>query len=249
MFKKLITITICLLGAMILACGCNITTGGLGAGVRGEGEMVSRDFTVGDFTVIDISGISCIVSFSQNQNSLVTIEMQDNLFDYLDVSVRDGVLFINSNHNFDTSTANRPRVYISAPTLSGLNFEGAIDARNWDPIYAQRFVINGVGAGNISLSLEVTLLEINTEGGINLGLSGNANTVNIFSEGAVNIEAFDLYIATASIELIGAGNVDISVADTLDVIIEGIGRIQYRGEPLLTQRVSGIGWVRSANSH
>ena len=224
-----------LIGVMFLLGGCI----GMG-GVRGTGEMTSRDFEVEDFSALDISG-GYEVTWRQSDNVSVTVEMQENLFDFLRVSVRGDTLRVDSTRNFRTSSGNTPRVYIYTPYLEMVSFSGAIDASDWDTIEGESFSIDGSGAGDISISLDVETLEIDLSGAGDFTLTGSAHTTNINVSGAAEISADDLQTSSTNINLSGAGTVDIAVSDHLSVDISGAGHVRYTGNPTIDQSISGAG--------
>ena len=230
--------------ALVLSGCMTVQIGGIGGdGVRGAGDVVSQSFQTGNFTAVDIRGVYRVF-YRQSGEPSVTVEMQENLFEYLQVSVNDGTLLIDSDRDFNTTDANRPRVYIYAPQLTGATFSLAVSASEWDTIYAQSFFINAEGAANINIPLEVETLDINASGAVNLQLSGNAENASINVEGAVNVSANNLQTRNASIVLTGAGNVDIACSDTLDVVLDGVGRVRYTGDPVVNQSIFGLGTVR-----
>jgi len=230
--KSLIGILV-LIGVVILLSGCI-------GGVRGSGSMVSRDFEVDDFSALDIGG-SYHVTWRQGDSVSVTVEMQENLFDYLRVSVRGDTLNIDSTRSFNTSSSNRPRVYIYTPYIEMVNFSGAVSADSWDTIYGESFSLNGSGAVEVNMTLEVETLDIDLSGAGDITLAGSADTVDINASGAADITADNLQTSEVSIDLSGAGSVDIAVSDYLSVDLSGAGRVRYTGDPTIEQSISGAG--------
>ncbi|MCL2401162.1 MAG: DUF2807 domain-containing protein [Oscillospiraceae bacterium] len=121
--KKIVT-AILIAGALLLLGGCalsprininipavddlvNIQTG-IG-GVRGTGAMVSHTIETEDFRAIDIN-VPLSVIYRNDQSQSVTLEIQENLFEYMQVSVRNGTLFVDSSRAFNVSASNTPRL-------------------------------------------------------------------------------------------------------------------------------------------
>ena len=224
-----------LVGVVLLLSGC------INA-VRGSGSMESRDFDVEDFNALNIGG-SYEVTWRQGDDIAVTVEMQENLFDFLRVSVQGDTLYIDSSRNFNTSRGNRPQIYIYTPYLEMVSFSGAVSANNWDRIVGESFSISGSGAAEVELELEVETLDIDLSGAGDINLSGSAYSADISASGAADISADDLQTSEATIGLSGAGSVDIAVADHLSVNLSGAGRVRYTGNPTVEQSVSGAGRV------
>lgn len=59
-----------------------------------------------------------------------------------------------------------------------------------------------------------------------------------------NIHAFDLDSNFVHVEVSGAGNADLRVSDTLDATVSGSASINYIGEPIISQSVSGVANIK-----
>jgi len=244
--KKMIVICI-FLGLTVLLSGCLVIPfdgGGINANaVQGTGERVSRDFTVADFTGIDITG-AYVVVYRQSNTNAVTVDMQENLFDYLEVYVRNGVLRINSERPFRTNRNNTPRIYIDAPYLENITFNAAINTENWDAIYTRRLNVSVSGAANAVIPMNVEELDVRIAGAADFELIGVATSATLSISGAGDIDAVNLQTQNTTITIAGAGNADIAVSDTLDVTIAGTGRVRYVGNPQVNRSIAGVGSVQ-----
>jgi len=245
--KKLALACVLLL-TLVLSTGCVITTfggGGFGANaVQGSGPMVSRDFNIPDFTGLNISGGYTVVYRHANTASVI-VSMQENLFDYLNVDVRNGVLHIDSDRNFRTSSGNTPRLYVYAPMIDSVTVAGAITASDWDTINAPSFYMNVGGAVTATIDMNVEELDITVAGAATLYLSGTATEATVSIAGASNLNGEGLQTRNAVISVAGTGNAELAVSDNLNVSISGVGNVWYIGSPNVTQTVAGMGRVRS----
>jgi len=240
--KKLLFAGVIAVAAALGLSSC-VNIGGVNS-VRGRGSLVSRDFNVGSFTTINISGGYEVV-FTESNDTRVTVNMQENLFDYLNVNVSGSNLAIDSSRSFNTGRNNTPRIYIYAPTLHGMTIDGAVSTINWSTVRTDDFFIDASGAANVNLDLEVNSLTINAAGAANLNLSGRAVTSDISSAGAVNVSAFNLETERTIITVSGAGSAHVHASYTLEATINGVGSIRYTGNPEVTRNVFGLGTIRA----
>ncbi|MCL2566442.1 MAG: DUF2807 domain-containing protein [Defluviitaleaceae bacterium] len=244
--KKFMILT-ALLVSTLLFTSCDVNIGGTGnvslGTVAGSGEMVLRDFAPGDFNAIEISG-SFSVSFTEDSAAALTVNMQENLFEHLEVDVRSNTLHVRSTRTFNTTPSNRPHISIYAPALSAISFAGAVDTVDWDHITGQSFTIDAAGAANVELSLNVENLEISIAGASDVKLTGTADTADISIAGASSVSALELFTRDAAVSIAGAGNVDIAVSEHLDASIAGAGRIRYLGDPAVSRSIAGVGTIR-----
>ncbi|MCL1990942.1 MAG: DUF2807 domain-containing protein [Defluviitaleaceae bacterium] len=241
--KRLLGFTV-VLGMMALLVGCtadfsNVRLFNLG-NISGSGAVVSHDFDVENFNALDISG-NYLITWRQSDEVSVTVSMQENLFEFLEVSVQSETLVIDAMRTFNIGHANRPRIDITSPYLEMIRTSGAVYISDWDSINAQHFSIHAAGAANITLSLAVDSFEAHLAGAGDLTLSGNATEVNMTLAGAGNIEATHLQTNQADIVLTGAGNIDVAVSDYLTVNLTGAGRVRYTGNPTIERNILGAG--------
>jgi len=219
MKKKLVVYSLLLTGIATVLSGCSFNINP--QGVRGSGEIESRDFDVENYTAVNISGVYEVV-WQESETASVTIEMYENLFEFLEVSVQGDTLHIDSSRAINVRNNDvLPRLYLYSPSLEAVSFYGALTAENWDTVHAQNFSLNVSGAASADLDLNVEMLDVNLSGAGDLDLTGN--------------------IETAHLVVSGAGNIDIDVINYLNVNLSGVGRVRYGGNPTITRNISGIG--------
>ena len=226
MSKKIFALVAMALVTLLLA-GCNINLGG--DSVRGVGEVVSRHRDVEQFNALSIEG-NYVVVYRHAEESAITIVMQENLFEYFQVSVRGGTLYVDSSRNFNTTNANRPRIYVYTPYLEAANFRGAVSTTGWDVINTEQFSINTEGAVGITMQLEVEYLNVAVAGAGSLTLSGSSDIINITGEGAFNISAGDLRINGGRVNVYGVANVTLSTLENVEVSRTGLARVRSASE-------------------
>ena len=259
MAKKIfIFIAVCALvvGVALPLSGC--------VSVQGTGEM--RPHTVElsrSFNAINVSG-SFVVHFEYSETESVRFEMQDNIFELVRVNVRDNTLRVDSRRSFTTSTENRPRMYVTAPSLTSARFSGSTRAEGWDKIIEESFELRTSGSSNVNIAVEVKEFAINTSGSsritaamevdeldlrasgsANFTLSGTATELNVRISGSARVEGLLLQTYDTTLSLSGSARVYIAVENTLDVRVSGSARVRYSGRPYITQRISGSGSVQS----
>ena len=205
--------------------GCTINIGDGGVNITGTGDMVSREIDVADFNAISVSGAFNVI-YRQSQDTALTVVMQSNLFDHLETDVRGGVLQIGTRRSFTTIIENRPRLYIYAPYLAGVNFFGAVSASGWDTVEGPDFTIDASGAVSMNINLDVHSLDVNVSGAGNLTLSGAAVVIHVNGSGAFNLYAGGLAISGGRVDLSGVGSVYLSSLENIDVNVSGLGRVR-----------------------
>jgi hypothetical protein len=75
-------------------------------------------------------------------------------------------------------------------------------------------------------------------------LWGNAETADYSLSASGKIDALELLVADAKASITGSGKIYVYATETLDVTITSSGSLLYRGNPIITTRITGSGSVR-----
>ena len=106
--------------------------------------------------------------------------------------------------------------------------------------------ITGEGVGNIEMDFQTEDLdaELNLVG--KMTLKGKASKVAIKNEGIGNIDASQLIAQDMEVISSGIGKMDVHCEGDLSMIVEGIGKVTYSGNPnVIKKEISGIGKVEA----
>jgi len=207
-------------------------------------NAITKTLDVENFSALKIRG-PYVVVYKKGQKASVTAEMHEKHIEYLQVSVKGNVLYVDYTKQFVSMSGfgDFPKLYITSPNLEEASFEGAVKTTDWDTINADNFSLHAEGAVSISMHLVVVNLTIKAEGAAKFDLSGNASDVDITLEGAVKVNAKDLLTKRSKIHLEGAGSAKIACSEHLDVHLEGIGFVKYYGSPAVNKVIEGLGRV------
>jgi len=228
---------------ILLASGCNSRNN-----IQASDYIIYATFQKNSFTAINIGGFWDVV-FRQAESHSVAIEMSDNLFEYLNIEVQNGVLHATLNTRrgvgIEFGNAGNPLITVYSPYISELNLSGFSNAIGWDTITAQNFTLNASGFVNININLDVETLNMDASGSSTIQLSGYTNVADITLSGFGTISAFNLQTQDARVIASGSSNINIAVSEYLNATAEGFSNVQYRGNPIVTQRTTGASNVRA----
>jgi hypothetical protein len=102
------------------------------------------------------------------------------------------------------------------------------------------------GAGEVILTgLEVGLIDVDLPGAGRIALSGKTDRLNVSMKGAGSFDGPQLESREARVILRGVGKATVWATAQLDATVEGIGAIDYYGNPTVRQNVSGLGKVNA----
>lgn len=183
--KKLFVI----LAAMALLSSCMNIRIGNGKVVNCNGPVVEKEmegFT--DFTGVTMNG-AIDLYFSQSNTYSVTVKANEEVYEYLDYKVEDGVLILGTKDNVNVR-AKEYKVTLTLPALSKIHVNGAAD------VYQE-------GA---YCSTEPINIHVNGAGDLNLKEKLQVPSVTIRVNGAGDIRITDMDVNELSINVNGAGD-------------------------------------------
>ncbi len=188
-------------------------------GIEGSGDLETRDFDLKDFDEISVGGAFDIeIRFSESQEVAVTID--DNLWDNLELEVKNGRLIIDWDKNCQPD--NDCRLELRVSSLKAMSIHGAADVE-----------IDDFDGDSFDFELS---------GAAELEMNGRVDDLDIQVSGAGEIDTRDLKAQHVKVRISGAGNANISVSESLDAKVSGVGNIHYWGDPEKKRTsVSGLG--------
>jgi len=237
--KKLRNLSTLLFALVIFLTSCNVL------GERGNGNVIKQERKVSAFDAIEVSG-AFDVYLSLGTAQSVFIEADENLLPLIRTVVIGNTLKIDNNKPIHNSKS--MKVYITVTDLKRVELSGAVDLHSQNKLTLNELAVEISGATDATLDLAVQKLAVSSSGGSNLKLSGMANRVDLDVSGAVDIRAFELLAEIVSIDISGAGEVEINVTKELTSDISGAATVRYKGNPAkVDSEISGAGSIKKAD--
>jgi len=201
----------------LLVAGCHH---GMRAQIKGSGNRKVEKRNITAFTSISTEGAFSIEITCQKDVGL-EVEGDDNVLALVTTEVSNNMLRLRSSKNYSSDEPVKFR--ISVPNLERLIVEGAgqIDLKN----------------------LNNDKLKIDAEGAPAISVSGKTKLIDIDTSGAGKIDTHNLHAARAVVDSKGVAQIDLDVADELDVTISGASSVYYKGDPKVNKTINGPGKV------
>lgn len=232
---------VCLLLA-ILAAGC-LPIGPLGPAVTGSGRLATREMDLTGFSRIEASSAFAL-DVTQADATSVSITADDNLFDYLDVSVAGDTLRLRLRPgSYQRVTL---RAQIALPTLRSLQLSGASLASLSGLRSREDLALALSGASSLRGEVEAGSLQIEASGASRVELSGAANDLQLDLSGASTARLAGLPVDDADVFLSGASSAQLNASGRLNADLSGASHLEYAGSPTLGRmQTSGGSTIRS----
>jgi hypothetical protein len=207
-----------------------------------EDNWEYKDLQVGEFTAVRLDG-SFKVYLVQGEQSSIRVKASNNVvFDNIKVRNYNGELEIKLNQSiFEYS---RVSLYITFKTLNQLDIEGGVNLKTNGYIDLNDFAVSIEGGANVELKLKAKTVEFRGAGGFILEMSGVADLLDLAIDGAGHVSANELKTDNVKFKVRGFGTGNVYATKLLNVKLEGVGMVRYKGEPKVTQYIDGLGSVK-----
>lgn len=232
-----------IISALIITTGCAVITG--------SGDVITREFDYGDFSRIEV-GYAFNAEISRADSYLIKISLDDNLFDYLDISKSGDTLRITMEAG-NIYSKTQQRAVITLPDLERLELSGASKANVEGFTSSHNLEIKISGASQVDISdvisgnayLEIsgasqiegtfTMKDVvfDVSGASLVTLEGSADDMSLEASGASVINLSDLPLNNAWFDLSGASQVTVNAGGQLSGDLSGASLLEYLGNPTI----------------
>ena len=245
---KSITCVLLLCILLFSAAGCNPLTQKF---VTGSGNTEAREFSLTGFTGIQ-AAVGFVVQASKSSSYRVQLTADDNLWEYLDVSVSGGTLHLQSKPGVNILNAHLQAV-VTLPSLKNLDFSGAASGnlKDFNSTDSLRVKISGAGmitmdnvkfgsttfdisgAGELSGTAATSDIKFTVSGAGRVTLSGSGTQAAIEASGASRLSLGQFDVQTLTVTLSGASEAHVNAHSISRANISGASFLYYADSPTL----------------
>ena len=202
------------LSVAALTGGCDV------AGIRGDGNVVTSQRSIGPFSELRTSG-GVRVEWRSGAPAL-SVTTDQNLMQYLEIK--------NVGNRLEIRTRDRVRpthgikIVLSSPSLAGAKLTGAADL--------------------IAHSVSGSSFSVQSTGAADITVDGTVDQLLADLTGASELRAKGLQAKIVEISTTGAADAWVTASEKLRVAITGAGDVTYSGNPAtIEKRVTGAGSI------
>ncbi len=235
MKNKLIILSLILSAAAVMHSSCKRLRC-----IEGNDIIISEERSVNPFHGLVVIG-DFEVEIIYDTIQEVEISADENLLAYIDTRVVGKNLIIepNTDRCLRSRSGIRVTVYTDVLREAELDGPGIIICYDW---YADYLRLKLKGSGDI-IFINADVLDIrayNYASGI-IEIEGLADEATFVVDGSGDIRAFRLPVYECYAEITGPGNINCTVIDYLDAVIDGSGFIYLKGNPIIRSSIRGTG--------
>jgi len=194
--------------------GCHLT------GIRGNGDIITENRRVEDFTSVDAEG-AFDIEWTPGRPSC-TIRTDENLLRHVETTMNGRKLQLEWHGQLHPTHGMKVR--ISSASMTAARLTGAVRL-SATRLSGKGFYLEGTGATRVTAD-------------------GTVNELLATMSGASKLDAESLQTRIAELSISGAGKAQVSASEILKVAISGAGKVTYSGNPSVEKHVSGAGTIR-----
>ena len=212
------------------------------ANSSGFDDDIIKTYEVSKFSRIYLNGGYKVI-LEQSETPSLKIKADEEAFKYIDVNTNDETLRLEiERKRFDFEYI---ELYIGVPHLTELNIEGGIKLETSGYLDLANFKLVVEGGAKIEMGMKVDELLVIGEGGVSMNFRGVAEKMVARISGAGYLNADELKAKSVEVEIEGVGGGSVYATEHLKTIIEGVGKVKYKGNPIVVKEVEGLGLVSS----
>jgi hypothetical protein len=186
-------------------------------------NVTSEARDVSGFNEVELKGVGNL-SLEQTGSESLTVEAEEDVLPKIRTEVENKRLIISPERNTSINT-NKPINYkLTVKDLNTLEVSGSGNVEAKD-INTDELAVTIGGAGDVEIR-------------------GSADSQEVEISGSGEYRAGDLESKEATIDVRGSGLATVNVSDELEAEVNGSGSVEYIGDPMVQQEVSGAGEVR-----
>lgn len=219
--KFFIVLSTIMLSIMVMATGCSEVTG--------SGKLVKENYDYSGFTTLE-AGHGFNIVIEKASLFSVTITMDDNITEYLDIdqtgetlkiTLKGGSAFINTTLE----------AKITMPEIAGINLSGGAKTEVTGFNSSNDFSVTLSGGSELKGDITSGDIGFGISDGSKVTLHGSGKNLMARSIGASKLMMEDFPVNDADINIDGGGSATLNISGKLDTVLTGGSRFLYIGEP------------------
>lgn len=241
----------------------------MGKAIKGNGNIVTREFQIGHFDEIELS-LPATVNYTTGDRYSCTVKVDENIFEYLDICTSEGDLELKKAKRYRSVNLHATKFVIEvvSPMLKGIDIAGSGDVNVLSSMVGEKMSVEIAGSGDVNFKESVEFREFDAEiagsGDVKVMKHSDFQKCEVEIAGSGDVILNDANVLYADIEIAGSGDVTLKgvvrkakvetagsgdvilgeVMERIDYGIVGSGDIYYGGTPTVKGSKVGSGNIR-----
>lgn len=212
--------------------------------ISGNGNVITKNIETENYDAIQVEG-SMDVELVNGTEGNIEITAEENIIDYIVITVKDNTLIIDTKDGVGFSTSKGIKVKVPFEELSRVTLNGSGDIETSGTIHSDNFKVELEGSGDITLDLNTRSSEVSLDGSGDITLTGKTYNLVCVLDGSGDIDTQSLKAQNVTATLDGSGDIGVYAGKSISATLDGSGDITYEGNPdKVNVSESGSGDIR-----
>lgn len=219
---------------LVTIASCRFTTG--------SGNIITETRSVGSFRGISVGG-SFDVEVKIGSVSQVTVEADDNIMKYIEITTLGNILKIRTENLHNYSNVHM-KVYVTVPALTSINASASADVKVLDQIKSdEKLSFQASSSADIEAEVDAPEIEAKASSSGSVTLSGRTKNYTAQASSSGDIKSAELLTENADVSVSSSGSANVHASVSLNARASSSGDISYRGGAKVTKSVGSSGSV------
>ena len=181
-----------------------------------------------DFTGIKVnSGINVVVM--QSDEKFLSVETDSNLQKLVDTKVVNGVLHIEPNQHYNTTSG--VKVIIKMPIIENIDLSSGSSIKGLNVFKGDNISVETSSAATADLNLKYDIIDLDASSGSSIKCKGIGLILNTDASSGANIESYGLFVNDVITSVSSGAKTDIHPIVSLDADASSGARVSYDSNP------------------
>ena len=202
--------------------------------VQGNGNIVSKQFSVSSFIRLHLSGKGLIELYPSDEEKVI-VETDENLLEYFDIVNSGRTLYVTAGGNLKRPVFTKCviKIYIRQMNVLYIRNDKA------DVVCPEMITLPGSlkiiiqTVGDTSLNMAATEIDMVSQCEGNVTLKGKCNLLKVKNQSEGNFDAGELMAEEIILKNMAEGNVDLFANQAITIKHYGEGYVHYAGNAIL----------------
>ena len=207
------------------SCNFNINTG-----ENGDGNVVTQERNVSeDFT--EVKGSAGLdVYLTQGSENKIMVEADENLHQYIETNIENGMLHVTTSENIGRSKAKK--VFVTFKQLTNIEASSGADVSGNSVVKSENLSLKSSSGADLNVEVFTKDLTAKTSSGADLEISGKASSLKADASSGSELNAKELLVINCNAEASSGAEVSVNVKENLETHVSSGGNINYYGNPV-----------------
>lgn len=204
------------------------TTGCIMNSHFGNGDVTEENREISGFKSVTASaGLNVYLTSAEEEK--VVVEADENLMEYIVTDVMGHELKCEVEGNIRRST--KLNIYVSYKGLNNISVSSGADIETENILRTNNLSVNASSGADADLEIEAVSVNCQASSGADIKLKGHCGHISANSSSGADIKAGDLSCKSAQAVASSAGDIRLSVSESINANASSGGDIVFQGSP------------------